>query len=444
MNGGDTIWPRFRADRWAMSCLVLAGVVVVLCVLAPWIAPSPETLRPWLDATPPMSRHPDVILVERFAVGEAGTMAPSARHIELDVASGSEIMYRCVLKRGVLELRGPDARPLDHLDVPANAVVVGSEGDVGLATASIITAGSAPPAWLVTTAQPVRYLRIASPGPMQHWVIERGNDGLVSHIACDGTAVDKPVELRGERVQAVRVDGKPLTALHLLGTDQQGRDLWARVLHGGRLSLLVGLVATSVSLLIGVLYGAIAGYRGGRTDAAMVGAINVLDAVPFLFLVILLMTVSGRSLIVFFAALGAVQWLTTARIVRAQVLSLASSEFVLAARSSGLPSSRIIIHHLIPNCLGPVLVFAALTIPAVIMEESFLSFIGLGVQQDGRPLDSWGSLVGQGMTALGSNGNRSWLLIAPAVAMTGTLLALNLVGDGLRAALDPRLARMAK
>ncbi len=427
-----------------MCGLVVVSTVVLLCVLAPWIAPSPETLRPWLDATPPLSRHPDVLLVERFAVGETSAMAPSARRIELDVAAGSELMYRCALKRGVLELRGPDAGLLERLDVPANAVVVGAKGDLGLATAGVITTGSAPPAWLVTAAESVRYLRIASPGPMQRWVIERKNNGLVSHITCDGTAINKPVELRGERVLAVRADGVAQTAFHLLGTDQQGRDLWARVLHGGRLSLLVGLVATTVSLLIGVLYGAIAGYRGGRIDVAMVGAINVLDAVPFLFLVILLMTVADRSLIVFFAALGAVQWLTTARIVRAQVLSLASSEFVLAARSSGLPSSRIIIHHLIPNCLGPVLVFAALTVPAVIMEESFLSFIGLGVQQDGRPLDSWGSLVGSGMTALGTNGDRCWLLIAPACAMTGTLLALNLIGDGLRAALDPRLARMAK
>jgi oligopeptide transport system permease protein len=176
----------------------------------------------------------------------------------------------------------------------------------------------------------------------------------------------------------------------------------------------------------------------------MVAGINVLDAVPFLFLVILLMTLADRSLIVFFAALGCVQWLTTARIVRAQVLTLAASEFVLAARSAGLPGSRIVLRHLLPNCLGPVIVFAALTVPAVILEESFLSFIGLGVQQDGRPLDSWGALVHQGMQALGSGGERGWLLLVPALAMTGTLLALNLVGDGLRATLDPRLARMAK
>jgi oligopeptide transport system permease protein len=245
-------------------------------------------------------------------------------------------------------------------------------------------------------------------------------------------------------VRELLADGQPQRSFHLLGTDQQGRDLWARCLHGGRLSLMVGIVATAVSLFIGVLYGAIAGYRGGRTDAAMVAGINVLDAVPFLFLVILLMTVADRSLIVFFAALGAVQWLTTARIVRAQVLSLAASEMVLAARAAGLPGTRIVLAHVVPNCLGPVLVFAALTVPAVILEESFLSFIGLGVQQDGRPLDSWGALVAQGMAALGSGGERLWLLLAPATMMTATLLALNLVGDGLRAALDPRLARMAR
>jgi len=243
----------------------------------------------------------------------------------------------------------------------------------------------------------------------------------------------------------VRADGRLRTVFHLLGTDLQGRDQWARTLHGGRISLLVGVVATAVSLIIGVLYGALAGWRGGRVDVAMVGAINVLDALPFLFLVILLMTLVGSNIYVLFAALGAVQWLTTARIVRAQVMSLASADFIAAARCAGLPPWRIVVRHLVPSCLGPVIVFAALTVPAVILEESFLAFIGLQVQtSDGLALDSWGALVAQGMAALGTDGARSWLLLVPAGMMTATLLALNLVGDGLRAALDPRLARMAR
>ncbi len=440
----DALWPRFRQDRWAVAGLVGFLLVVVLCVLAPWIAPPAEELRPWLGARPPLSRDPDVGLVNRFVVGERSGLLPTARSIELDLSSGPERLYRCALRRGVLEIRAPDARLIPMLAVPAGAVVVGPQGVEGAATAGELRAGGPAPRWLVDATRPVRYLRLAETAAVQTWTVQRDVDGTVTAISRDGVPAGSEVELRGDRVHALRGDGHARTALHLLGTDQQGRDLWARTLHGGRLSLLVGLVATAVSLCIGVLYGAVAGYRGGRTDAVMVAGINILDAVPFLFLVILLMTALDRSLITFFAALGAVQWLTTARIVRAQVLALAAGDFVLAARSAGLPASRIIVRHLVPNCLGPVLVFAALTVPAVILEESFLSFIGLGVQQDGRPLDSWGSLVAQGMAALGSDGGQAWLLAVPALAMTGTLLALNLVGDGLRAALDPRLARMAR
>ncbi len=439
-----SLWQHFRRDRWALAGLGIFLLVTLACLLAPWIAPSPEELRPWLGAQPPLSRHPAVTLVERFVPGERSALAAGARQLELQLATGAERLYRCALRRGALEIRGPDARLLDHLDVPVGAVVIGPQGVERTAQAGALHAGGDAPRWLVDAAKPVRYLRLSDPGALQTWVIACDGDGTVTSITRDGEPVSGEVELRGERVQSLRADGHERTAFHLLGTDQQGRDLWARTLYGGRLSLLVGLVATAVSLCIGVLYGAVAGYRGGRTDAAMVAGINILDAVPFLFLVILLMTTFDRNLITFFAALGAVQWLTTARIVRAQVLALAGGDMVLAARASGLPPWRILLRHLVPNCLGPILVFAALTVPAVILEESFLSFIGLGVQQDGRPLDSWGSLVAQGMAALGSDGGQAWLLAVPALAMTGTLLALNLVGDGLRAALDPRLARMAR
>lgn len=444
MSAQAGIWTRFRTDRWALGGLAVVALVVGLCALAPWIAPHPEELRPWIGAQPPLSTHPAVGLSERLAIGEAGGPAPGARVVELRVSSGQDRLYRLALRSGALEIRGPDARRLPRLEVPEGAVVVGPRGDEGTAPAGELIAGAPAAPGILGPDRPVRYLRLAAPSPDALWRAERGEDGRVVRLLRDGAPVDGPAEIPGWRVRELRADGVPATSFHLLGTDQQGRDLWARCLHGGRLSLMVGVVATAVSLLIGVLYGAIAGYRGGRTDAAMVAGINILDAVPFLFLVILLMTVADRSLIVFFAALGAVQWLTTARIVRAQVLSLAASEMVLAARAAGLPGTRIVLAHVVPNCLGPVLVFAALTVPAVILEESFLSFIGLGVQQDGRPLDSWGALVAQGMAALGSGGERAWLLIAPATMMTGTLLALNLVGDGLRAALDPRLARLAR
>lgn len=434
-------WDRFRQDRFACAGLIAVAAMALACLLAPWIAPSPEELRPWLGAQPPLSRHPDVPLLTRLVPGQPGPHAGSV--LEYDLSGGGERLYRCVLRRGALELRGPDARRLERLTVPADAVIVGPRGDEGRAPPGELVAGGTPPAWL-NAAAPVRYLRIEGTEAVRRLRIEQDAAGRVAGIQRDGEPVSGELEIRGERVLAVRSDGRALTAFHLLGTDLQGRDLWARTLHGGRLSLMVGLVATLVALVIGSLYGAIAGYRGGRTDAAMVAGINVLDAVPFLFLVILLMTLADRSLFVFFAALGCVQWLTTARIVRAQVLTLAAGEFVLAARAAGLPGPRIVLRHLLPNCLGPVVVFAALTVPAVIIEESFLSFIGLGVQHGGRPLDSWGALVHQGMQALGSGGERGWLLLVPALAMTGTLLALNLVGDGLRATLDPRLARMAR
>jgi oligopeptide transport system permease protein len=294
-------------------------------------------------------------------------------------------------------------------------------------------AGAPAPAWLVDASAPVRYLTLAQPTAQHVWQVTVAEGRI--------TGGDAPARLRGDQVQAIVVDGVPRTRLHLCGTDLQGRDLWARTLHGGRISLLVGLVATLVSLVIGVVYGAIAGYRGGRTDALMMGGVDVLSAMPFLFLVVLLMTLVGNNLFVLFAALGAVQWLTTARIVRAQVLSLAAGEFIAAARTAGLPAHRIVLRHLIPNCLGPIIVFGTLTVPAVILEESFLSFIGLGVLHDGQPLDSWGALVAQGMAALGAQGERAWLLLVPAMMMTLTLLGLNLAGDGLRDALDPRRVR---
>lgn len=427
------LWPQFRRDRLAVLGLGVVALVALACLAAPLLAPDPTLMRPWVGALPPGARVPDALPAIELTPG-APAPWQARRSLELHLDPGDGALWRLALRRGGLEIRGPDARLARQLDVPPGTVVVGPDGDEGPARVQRLSAGAPPPDFL-SAARPVRYLRL--PGSVASVVRATVADGRIDHL--EGAR-----QVRGETVRRVVVDGDERTVFFLLGSDLQGRDLWARTLHGGRISLLVGVVATLVALTIGVLYGAIAGWRGGRTDAAMVGAINVLDALPFLFLVILLMTLVGNNLYTLFAALGAVQWLTTARIVRTQVQSLSGGDMVAAARSLGLPTGRIVLFHLVPNCLGPIIVFAALTVPAVILEESFLSFIGLQVQHEGQALDSWGALVAQGMAALGSDGARSWLLFVPAGMMTATLLALNLVGDGLRAALDPRLARMAR
>jgi oligopeptide transport system permease protein len=204
------------------------------------------------------------------------------------------------------------------------------------------------------------------------------------------------------------------------------------VLHGGRISLLVGLIGTLVSLVIGVSWGAIAGYRGGRTDDVMMRVVDVLYSLPYIFLVILLLVFFSRSLVMLFVALGLVQWLTMARIVRGQVLSLKAQVFVEAARALGASDRAIIFRHIVPNTLGPVIVYTTLTVPAVILQEAFLSFLGLGVQP---PAASWGTLVSDGARQLALF---PWLVAFPGVALSLTLLAFNFLGDGLRDALDPQ------
>ena len=234
-------------------------------------------------------------------------------------------------------------------------------------------------------------------------------------------------------VQNLELGAHGPTLRHWFGTDILGRDLFARVLYGGRVSILVGLVATLVSFLVGVSYGATAGYFGGRTDNTMMRFVDVLYSLPYMFLVILLMVYFSKSLWMLFAALGLVQWLTMARIVRGQVLSLKQQEFVEAARSIGASSAHIIFRHLVPNALGPIIVYATLTVPAVMLQEAFLSFLGLGVQP---PQASWGTLVNEGATTMAFF---PWLVFFPGVALALTLFCLNFLGDGLRDALDPHL-----
>ncbi len=224
----------------------------------------------------------------------------------------------------------------------------------------------------------------------------------------------------------------PLVHGHLIGTDSLGRDLLARLLMGLRVSLAIGLVATFVSLVIGVIWGAVAGFVGGRLDEAMMRFVDVLYSLPFIFFVILLMVTFGSNIILIFVAIGAVEWLTMSRIVRGQTLTLKHKEFVEAARAAGVTQGGIIFRHIVPNLLGPVVVYVTLTIPAVILAESFLSFLGLGVQP---PMASLGTLIANGAQDMEL---APWLLIFPSLVMVVTLMSFNFIGDGLRDAIDPK------
>jgi len=233
-----------------------------------------------------------------------------------------------------------------------------------------------------------------------------------------------------DEVRKADVWAPPLTGGHLLGADALGRDLLARLLMGLRVSLAIGLTATAVSLVIGVAWGAVAGFVGGRTDETMMRIVDVLYSLPFIFFVILLMVAFGSSLVLMFLAIGAVEWLTMSRIVRGQTLALKQKEFVEAARAAGLSNAAIIARHIVPNLLGPVVVYVTLTIPAVILAESFLSFLGLGVQP---PMASLGGLIADGAQQMEL---APWLLIFPSAAMIVTLASFNFIGDGLRDAID--------
>ncbi|HBE82847.1 MAG: ABC transporter permease [Blastocatellia bacterium] len=247
----------------------------------------------------------------------------------------------------------------------------------------------------------------------------------------------------------------PPSLRHPMGTDDSGRDLFARVLQGGRISLMVGIISTIVSLVVGVSYGAIAGYLGGRIDNVMMRIVDIIYAIPYILIVIVLLSVFGgpntpgwiqkistvfggagnqglNQIFLLFFALGLVSWLTMARVVRGQILSLKNEEFVLAAKASGVSTFGIIFRHLVPNALGPVIVYATLTVPSVMLSEAFLSFLGIGVQP---PYASWGSLAAEGIKNLAIF---PWQLIFPGVTMALTLFSLNFVGDGLRDALDPQ------
>ena len=232
--------------------------------------------------------------------------------------------------------------------------------------------------------------------------------------------------------QNLNLGATPPSGEFLLGTDTLGRDLLSRILYGARVSLLVGFVATAVALVIGVSWGIIAGYFGGRIDSVMMRIVDVLYGLPFIIFIILLMVIFGRNIWLLFMAIGAVEWLTMARIVRGQVITVKNQEYVMAAQAMGVPNLRLFVKHIFPNILGPIAVYATLTIPQVMLLEAFLSFLGLGVQP---PMSSWGTLIRYGVESMEEY---SWLLIYPGLTFTITLFALNFFGDGLRDALDPK------
>ena len=231
--------------------------------------------------------------------------------------------------------------------------------------------------------------------------------------------------------QNLELGAQPPSGNFLLGTDTLGRDLFSRILYGARVSLLVGFVATGVALVIGVSWGIIAGYFGGRIDSVMMRIVDVLYGLPF---IILLMVIFGRNIWLLFGAIGAVEWLTMARIVRGQVLTIKNQEYVLAAQAMGVTNIQMFRKHIFPNILGPIAVYATLTIPQVMLLEAFLSFLGLGIQP---PMSSWGTLIRYGVESMEEY---SWLLIYPGLTFTITLFALNFFGDGLRDALDPKIS----
>ena len=232
--------------------------------------------------------------------------------------------------------------------------------------------------------------------------------------------------------QDLDLGAAPPSAQHILGTDILGRDLFSRILYGARVSLLVGFVATGVALVIGVSWGIVAGFFGGKIDSVMMRIVDILYGLPFIIFVILLMVIFGSNLWLLFGAIGAVEWLTMSRIVRAQVIGLKNQEFVLAAKAMGVSNFSMFRRHLLPNILGPIAVYATLTIPQVMLLESFLSFLGLGIQP---PMSSWGTLIKDGVESMEEY---SWLLVYPGITFTVTLFALNFFGDGLRDALDPK------
>jgi oligopeptide transport system permease protein len=446
-------WKRLRRNRLAMAGLVVVLVMGAAAAFAPWVAPfDPRDQERWVGARPPGERHLELRAEMAVTKGAAPrtTDLPEAvadaigdgrPHVwTLDVVAEDVATLRVTLDGGRITQIGEGGKRHTRIALGAGESLRLKDGAKPLLVEAIEVGGKLPPPAPSAAGRSVVMVEKVrrSAESRRSAEIAFGPDGVVSSVKVGGAEHEGELRVRAEDVQDAKLDGVRTEHTHPLGTDQEGRDVLSRVIHGAKVSLLVGLVATFVSLSIGVTYGAVSAYAGGRLDVFLMRVVDVLYALPYIFLVIILLVAFGRSLVMLFVALGLVQWLTPARVVRGQVLSIKQREFVDAAVTLGTRPSRILFRHLIPNTMGVVVVFTTLTIPAVILEESFLSFIGLTVLFQGEPIDSWGALVDYGRNALGGDGERWWLLVFPAAAMSVTLFSLNFLGDGLRDALDPR------
>ena len=440
----------FSRNRLAMCGLAVVSLIAALVVVAPWVCQhDPTELRPWIGAQLPGTRTPECNIENTFMVGQAAESTPEisrVREIEMSVENRDATEVRIALRRGKINRLTlvAGAIPVEELDLKANAenvMELTADGGIGRQLPKVkLRVGEQPPPGFMPPGERVMFFQMINRISDTKYVINL-EEGIVASIRQNGNQIDSAT-IKGDTVREVVADGKLLTRTYVLGTDELGRDLFSRILYGGRISLLIGVAATLVSLVIGVCYGSISAYFGGRVDRTMMSVVDILYALPFMFLVIILLVLFGRNIIILFVALGAVQWLTMARIIRGQILSLKEMEFVAAARVCGAGPIRILFRHLIPNAIGPMIIYTTLTVPLVILEESFLSFIGLTVQFRGENLDSWGALVHQGMLALGADGAKSWLLIWPSLVMALTLFGLNCIGDGLRDSFDPKTRKI--
>ncbi len=442
---------RLMKHRLALFGLFLVVGVSATVVFVPmFYGESPKLTRIWLGANPPGFTHPDCSKDNIFSVGavaETTTSLKGIKELIYETRTLGKKEIRVKLRRGkVNSIAFTDgARLVDELDTSSLKGELfrlnkdGTQGKQFKQTFSLKKNTTPPEGLFEEGSRVLMLLLVEADQEVSQNIVTLDNSTVTSIITRKGNKVTSSdtLVIKGRDVIKVTADSKVQTVTHLLGTDKLGRDLFIRILYGGRISLLVGIVATLVSILVGLSYGAIAGYSGGMADSIMMRIVDILYGLPFIFLVILLMTLFERSLVLFFVALGLVQWLTVARIVRGQILSLRESEFVEAAKMSGATPRKIIFLHLLPHTIGPVIVYTTLTIPLIILEESFLAYIGLGIE---GASDSLGSLVEQGVRMLGDTGENWWLLLCPALTMIFILFGMNCLGDGLRDSFDPKKA----